>query len=146
MPRSSARPAGCMLLLALLSVLAHVHHVSGIECKQGCQGTCSETTLSKSLSDVQCPDAPDVCVTYSFPDEPGTTTERFCADPGFCGDIARMKAILIAYADDSDVDAWMAKVTCNECGSNYCNAASGFRAGPLTAVLASVVMLLTIRH
>ena len=56
-----------------------------------------------------------------------------------CGDVARMKALIIAYADDSEVDALMAKVTCKECGSNYCNAASGFRAGPLTAVLASVV-------
>ena len=74
------------------------------------------------------------------------TTERGCGDQGVCGDVARMKALIIAYADDSEVDALMAKVTCKECGSNYCNAASGFRAGPLTAVLASVVMLLTIRH
>ena len=87
------------------------------------------------------------CIKATVPLEGQSQMSKGCAPEKSCAMLELVMELAKSMDDGSDPEATKAmnNFKCTECTSDYCNNATGLRAGVWTALLASVVTFVTLR-
>ena len=146
MPRAIVLCAILLLgTIALANGLKCYAACSGPECEEGVPTTDTPVDCSDQLED-QGVDAAS-CVKATMPIEGQLQMSKNCAPEKTCEMMQLFVELAKSLDDGSDPEATkaMSNFECNECTTDYCNNATGLRAGVWTALLASVVTFVTLR-
>jgi hypothetical protein len=143
------------IVLWAILLLGTIAFANGLKCYAGCSGPgeCEEGVPTTDTP-VDCSDQLEdqgvdaaSCVKVTTRIEGQLQMAKTCAPEKYCEMTQLGVELAKAFDDGSDPEATEAlnNLECKECTTDYCNNATGLRAGVWTALLASVVTFVTLR-